>query len=851
MKNLTSATVVIFTCAALLSPPFAGPARGGQIGAAQDGGLRIVIIEGEDSVNIIAQGTAVPTLVEVRDRNDLPVSGALVLFLLGDGGTATLNAGLQQVTLTTNALGQAAVVVNPLATGAVELSVSATFAGETATTAIVQTNFATVAEAAAAGAGAPGGAGGAEATGGAQAGGGAGSGGAAAGGGAGGGLGMGAIAGLAGAGAAVGVGLSVAGGGDSTPPVVTEPPARVPAPPPAPTLTVGDGQLVVSWRAPADNGAPIVGYDVRHRAVGSGVWAERSGTSAATSLTITGLTNGTTYEVQVRAENSAGESGWSPSARGTPMAAATAPDAPAAPTLTVGDGQLVVSWRAPADNGAPIVGYDVRHRAVGSGVWAERSGTSAATSLTITGLTNGTTYEVQVRAGNAVGKGAWSASATGTPVSVPSRPAAPTLTVGDGRLEVSWAAPADNGARILDYDVQYRSAGGTWRQLSDNGRYTNTRATIAGLTNGTTYEVQVRAENSEGESGWSPSVRGTPMAAATAPDAPSAPTVEAGDGELVVRWAAPADNGARIVDYDVQYRSAGGTWRQLSDNGRYTNTRATIAGLTNGTTYEVQVRAENSEGESGWSPSVRGTPMAAATAPDAPSAPTVEAGDGELVVRWAAPADNGARDRRLRRAVSIGGRHLAAAVGQRAVHEHARDDRGSDERDDVRGSGAGRELRGRERLVCERSGYAGGGGDGARRPRGADGDGRRRRAGRELDRAGGQRGADRRLRRAVSIGGRHLAAAVGQRAVHEHARDDRGSDERDDVRGSGAGRELRGRERLVTERSGHAGGGGDGARRPRGTGGDGGRRGAAGELACARRQRRADRILRAPDSGRG
>ena len=80
--------------------------------AAQDAGLRIVVLEGEDSVNIIEQGTAVPTLVEVRDRNDLPVAGASVLFLLGEGGTATLNAGLQQVALTTNALGQAAVTVN-------------------------------------------------------------------------------------------------------------------------------------------------------------------------------------------------------------------------------------------------------------------------------------------------------------------------------------------------------------------------------------------------------------------------------------------------------------------------------------------------------------------------------------------------------------------------------------------------------------------------------------------------------------------------------------------------------------------------------------------------------------------
>ncbi|MCY4510046.1 MAG: hypothetical protein OXG35_24265, partial [Acidobacteria bacterium] len=100
--------------------------------AAQEEGLRIVVIEGEDSVNIIGQGTAVPTVVEVRDRNDLPVSGASVVFLLGEGGAATLNAGLSQVAVTTNALGQAAVTVNPLASGAVQLSVNATFQGQTA-----------------------------------------------------------------------------------------------------------------------------------------------------------------------------------------------------------------------------------------------------------------------------------------------------------------------------------------------------------------------------------------------------------------------------------------------------------------------------------------------------------------------------------------------------------------------------------------------------------------------------------------------------------------------------------------------------------------------------------------------
>ena len=40
--------------------------------------LHVVVIEGEDAVNIIQQKTAVRPVVEVRDRNNVPVSGAIV-----------------------------------------------------------------------------------------------------------------------------------------------------------------------------------------------------------------------------------------------------------------------------------------------------------------------------------------------------------------------------------------------------------------------------------------------------------------------------------------------------------------------------------------------------------------------------------------------------------------------------------------------------------------------------------------------------------------------------------------------------------------------------------------------------
>jgi hypothetical protein len=117
----------------------------------QTAGLKIVVIAGEDAVNIVQQKTAVAPIVEIRDRNDLPVSGASVTFAL-NGSNAAFAGGAQTLTVTTNAAGRAAVsALNPLSPGAVQINVSAAAQGQTATAVITQTNFATVAAASAAG----------------------------------------------------------------------------------------------------------------------------------------------------------------------------------------------------------------------------------------------------------------------------------------------------------------------------------------------------------------------------------------------------------------------------------------------------------------------------------------------------------------------------------------------------------------------------------------------------------------------------------------------------------------------------------------------------------------------------
>ena len=155
------------------------------------------MIEGEGAVNIIQQKTAVSPLVEVRDRNNQPVSGAVVTFTIQGGNNAAIAGGAQTVSVTTNAAGRAVMAaINPVNAGTFQIDVQAAFQGQTAAAAITQTNVMTAAQAASASAAGAGGAGGGAAGGGGISG-----------------LAIGGIAGgLAVAGAAVAVGA--AGGGD-------------------------------------------------------------------------------------------------------------------------------------------------------------------------------------------------------------------------------------------------------------------------------------------------------------------------------------------------------------------------------------------------------------------------------------------------------------------------------------------------------------------------------------------------------------------------------------------------------------------------------------------------------------
>jgi len=139
--------------------------------------------------------------------------------------------------------------------------------------------------------------------------------------------------------------------------------------------------------------------------------------------------------------------------------------APAAPTLgavTRGNASATVNWTPGSDGGSPITGFQVRVVLNGTNtqVGALRPATAGATSLGVTGLTNGTAYRFQVRATNAVGTGAFSAlSAAVTPATVPTAPTRITASPGANRGPITaiagWAAPGSTGGSpITGYQVK-------------------------------------------------------------------------------------------------------------------------------------------------------------------------------------------------------------------------------------------------------------------------------------------------------------------------------------------------------------------------------------------------------------
>jgi hypothetical protein len=184
---------------------------------------------------------------------------------------------------------------------------------------------------------------------------------------------------------------------------------------------------------------------------------------------------------------------------------------PAAPTIgaaTFGNASATVRWTAPStDGGSAITGYLVRVLdGTGAQVGALRPADATATSLVVTGLTNGASYQFQVAATNAVGTGPNSAlSAVVMPATVPGAPVIGTAASGTAGGTVTatanWNAPATNGgSAVTGYVVRalrMSSTGTVLATTTSAVQPSSARALTMTLQSGN-YRFTVQASNKAG-----------------------------------------------------------------------------------------------------------------------------------------------------------------------------------------------------------------------------------------------------------------------------------------------------------------------------------------------------------------
>ena len=165
------------------------------------------------------------------------------------------------------------------------------------------------------------------------------------------------------------------------------------------------------------------------------------------------------------------------------------PEAPGAPVVTAeGSDSLKVSWREPENRGPEIVDYEVRYREAGEEGYSDGGHEGTGLEVRLSGLEEGTAYQVQVRAVNQEGMSEWSEPGEGRTDMEEADPEDPSdFTGGDleGRRLRLRLTSEEGAAGTLELRF---GEGNRFEQIESGGQEAATRAEGAVRSGSYTYE---------------------------------------------------------------------------------------------------------------------------------------------------------------------------------------------------------------------------------------------------------------------------------------------------------------------------------------------------------------------------
>ena len=165
------------------------------------------------------------------------------------------------------------------------------------------------------------------------------------------------------------------------------------------------------------------------------------------------------------------------------------PGAPAAPVVTAeGSDSLKVSWREPENRGPEIVDYEVRYREGGEAGYSDGGHEGRGLEVRLSGLKEGTAYEVQVRAVNEEGMSEWSEPGEGRTGMEEADPGDPSdFTEGDleGRRLRLRLEGEEGSATVIELRF---GEGNRFEQIESVGEQAATRTEGAARSGSYAYE---------------------------------------------------------------------------------------------------------------------------------------------------------------------------------------------------------------------------------------------------------------------------------------------------------------------------------------------------------------------------